>query len=364
MLEQSLESWRAVAALACATISLHGCSSSQPGSTATPAKAAAAVGVVIEAVQRIPFGEEIRALGTAYANQSIDVTAKVANTIVAIRFDEGTNVQRGAVLVEFDRAQAAAGVAIAEATLADSERQYHRSLDLFNTRVLSQSNLDQLEATLKANRARLAASQARLNDTTVRAPFSGRAGFHRFSIGSLVNPGDVITTLDDTSVVKLDFTVPETSLPYVQKGLQIGAQSVALPGKSFAGSIDTLGSRIDPVTRSVTVRALLPNRDGLLLPGMFMNVTLNGLVRDAVVIPEQALLGERGTVFVFVIGDDSLARRREVHAGRRQVGKVEIVSGLAPGERIVVDGLLKMRDGLLVRSVPAIVGAASLVHGE
>jgi membrane fusion protein (multidrug efflux system) len=342
-----------------ASVFLGACNSSDGspgGRPVSPTPPAASVGVVIEAVRTMPFGAEIRALGTAFANQSIDVTAKVTNTIVALHFDEGAEVKRGAVLVELDRAQAAADLDIAEAALDETERQYKRGLDLFSTRALSQANLDQLVATLKGNRARVASARARLSDMTIRAPFGGRTGFHRVSIGSLVSPGDVITTLDDTQSIKLDFTVPEPSMPLVKPGLPIVAQSVAMPGQSFTGKIETLGSRIDPVTRSVTVRALLPNTSGVLRPGMFMNVVLAGARRDAIVVPEQALVSERGSVFVFVVGDDSLARRREVRAGGRDVGRVEVVSGLAVGERIVVDGLLKLRDGLPVHDVPPIVG--------
>src|SRR5512135_701511 len=152
---------------------------------------------------------EIEALGTARANESIEVTSKVSNTVTAVRFTEGQQVAKGTVLVELDSEQARADLAVAEAALKESSSQYRRSRELYETKVLSQSQIEQIEATYEANRARVAAARARLNDTVVRAPFDGRVGLRRVSVGGLVAPGTVITTLDDTSRIKLDFAVPE-----------------------------------------------------------------------------------------------------------------------------------------------------------
>lgn len=356
---------RWVGVLVWSTLALTGCDDAESiaSKAAVPAMPQG-IGVVIEPARTMPFAAEIRALGTAFANQSIDVTSKVSNTVVALHFAEGSEVRRGDVLVELDKKQTAAELEIAEAALAETERQYRRSLELFQTKVISQSNLDQIETALKGDRARLAAARARLDDLTIRAPFNGRVGFRAVSIGSLVSPGDAITTLDDISVIKLDFTVPEPVMSYIEPGLPVAAVSVTLPGKTFDGKVDSVGARVDAVTRSITVRALLPNERGELRPGLFMNVHLSGAPRDAVVIPEQALVNERGAVFVFVVGEDQIARRREVQAGGRQLGTVEIVSGLLPGERIVVDGLVKLRDGLPVRAVPPVIHDATTAAAE
>jgi membrane fusion protein (multidrug efflux system) len=146
-------------------------------------------------------------------------------------------------------------------------------------------------------------------------------------------------------------------MPSIEPGLTITARSVTLPHQTFTGKIRTIDSRIDPVTRSVMVRALLPNDAGVLRPGLFMNVELAGALREAIIIPEQALVNERGSAYVFVVGDDAIASRREVIIGARQVGKVEIVSGVRAEERIVVDGLMKLRDGVPVRAVEPVVDA-------
>jgi membrane fusion protein (multidrug efflux system) len=280
----------------------------------------------------------------------VDVTAKVANQVTAVRFAEGQQVSRGAVLVELDGAQARADLAIAEAALTESRSQYDRSRELYSTKVLSESQLDQIEATLKANEARVAAARSRLGDTLIRAPFAGRVGLRRISIGSLVNPGDVITTLDDTSTIKLDFTIPETFLAEVTPGLAIAARSVAYPEQAFDGKVASVDSRVDPSTRSVTVRALVPNPAGLLKPGMFLTVRISRSASDALVIPEQALVPEQGNVFVFVVKDGT-AEKRLVRIGQRRVGDVQVVQGLEAGEAVVTEGTQKLRNGAKVRLV-------------
>ena len=296
-------------------------------------------------LERLSF--EIEALGTAFASESIDVTAKVANQVTAVRFDEGQQVRRGDVLVELDGEQARADLAVAEAALAESRSQYQRSRELYTTKVLSDAQIEQIEATFKANEARVAAARSRLGDTVVRAPFAGRVGLRRVSVGSLISPGTVITTLDDTSSIKLDFTIPETFVSAVQSGLKIVARSVAYPDESFEGTVSSVDTRVDPATRSVTVRALLPNPRGLLKPGMFLTVRLSRGAVDAVMVPEEALVPEQGNMFVFVV-EDGVAEKRPVRIGQRRVGDVQVVEGLVEGELVVTEGTQKLRDGAAV----------------
>ena len=309
------------------------------------------VGVVVAPVRLERLDQVIEALGTARANESIDVTAKVSNLVTAVHFGEGQSVARGALLVELDGAQARAQVAIAQAALTESQAQYKRSRELYTTKALSESQLDQIEATLRSNEARLAVAQAQLADTQVRAPFAGRTGLRRVSVGSLVNPGTVITTLDDTGTIKLDFTVAETYLSALTPGLSISARSAAYPDRTFEGRIASVDSRVDPNTRSVIVRALVPNPDGLLKPGMFLTVRISRGPSDALVLPEEALVPEQGDVFVFVIADGK-AEKRLVHTGQRSVGSVQVVQGLADGEMVVTEGTQKLRDGVAVKVVP------------
>ena len=313
------------------------------------------VAVVTAPVVQKPLAVEVEALGTARSNEAIDITAKSANTVISVRFEEGQLVRRGELLIELDGAQARADLAAAEAALAESKSAFARSRDLFAQAALSQAQLEQIEATLLANEARVAAARARLSDTLIRAPFDGRMGLRRVSVGALVNPGAVITTLDDTRTMKVDFDVPEVFLAVLKAGLAVVAQSAAYTGESFSGEVESVDSRVDPVTRTIKVRARLPNPEGRLRPGMFLTVRVSREPLPGLVVPEQALVPERGKVYVFVLADARIARR-EVTIGRRVPGEVEITQGVAVGERVVVEGTQKVRDGAAAHEAPAAAG--------
>lgn len=322
------------------------------GAAGPPGRGSAAppVAVVSAPVRRERIAQELTALGTARANEAVEVTSKTSNIITAVRFRDGERVQRGEVLVELDSAQARADLAEAQAALTESTSQLERSRELLATQLVSRAQYEQLEAAQKAAQARVAAAQARLEDTVVRAPFSGRVGLRRVSVGSLVGPGTTITTLDDTSLIKLDFAVPESSAAGLREGLAVTARATAFPDREFAGKVASIDSRVDPTTRSFTVRALVPNAAGLLKPGMFLDVRLAREERDALLIPEEALVPDRSRQYVFVVEDDEVARR-EVRIGRREPGRVEIVAGLQAGERVVIEGTQKIGDGALVRDL-------------
>ena len=324
---------------------------SKPGADTETSAANAAVGVVTAAATIQLMGVAIEAVGTTRANESVQVTSKASNTITAIGFNEGEEVTRGAVLVEMDDDEAQAALAEAEAALADSQSQYNRSRDLVSRQALSMAELDQLEAMLKGSQARVAAARARLADTVIRAPFNGRTGFRHVSIGSFVSAGTLITTLDDTSLIKLDFTVPETFLFVLKRGLPVTASSCGLPDRTFMGVVTNLDSRVDPVTRSITVRAEVPNPDGTLRQGMFMTVSLQGEVVPTLLIPEGAIVPEQGRTYVFAVRGD-VVERREVRIGKRRPGEVEILEGLAENERVVVEGTQNVRDGTVVQEAP------------
>lgn len=293
------------------------------------------------------FGAEIEAVGTALARESVAITSKVSNTISAIRFAEGQQVRRGTVLVEFDRTQVAAELAEAEANLAESRNQFARGREVSTVQALSRAQLDQLETSVKTAEARVAAARARLDDTVIRAPFDGRTGFRKVSLGGLVNPGAVITTLDDSSVIKLEFSVPQAFLGELLVGLPVTAVTEGLPGRVFNGKVTTLDSRVDPVTRSIAVRAELPNPAGELRPGMFMNVRLQGREAPTLLVPEEALVPEQGKTYVYVVTAGKAARR-EVRTGGRRPGVVAVLSGLGETESVVIEGTQRLRDGAQV----------------
>ena len=345
----SARAWARVGVAAALAAGLAGCSRPDAGrSVGAPVQSAIAVVTAAAVIE--PMGIEIEAVGTARANESVEITSKASNVITSIGCEEGALVRRGDVLVELDAAEARAALAEAEAALAESVSQYARSRELHQSQVISIAQLEQIEAQLNANRARVAAAEARLADTVIRAPFDGHTGFRHVSVGSFVSPGTVITTLDDTSRIKLDFTISETYLYLLRLGLPITANASGLPGRSFDGEVTRIDSRVDPVTRSIAVRAELPNPEGLLRPGMFMTVTLQGDVTPTLVVPEEAIVPEQGRVYVFAVRGER-AERREVRIGKRRPGEVEIVDGLAEGEIVVVEGTQNLRDGARIQEV-------------
>lgn len=307
--------------------------------------------VLVKTVELETFADEVEALGTTRSAESVNVSARVSNVITAIRFDEGETVEAGNVLAELESSEARANLAAAQAALVQSRSQYQRSRELLRTQAVSESRVEELEAIVRANEAALAAAEARVQDHRIRAPFAGRLGLRRVSVGTLVTPGTVITTLDDTSTVQLDFDVPETHLSALAEGQTLTARSAAYPDIEFSGVVATIDSRVDPVSRAVTVRAQLPNPDGLLKPGMFMTVRVLRESAEVLLLPEQALVPQQSRQYVFVI-EDVAARLREVTIGRRVPGKVEVTGGLDAGEVVVIEGVQRLRDGSLVDARP------------
>lgn len=300
--------------------------------------------VVTASVQLKPLVDEIQALGTANANESVSIQPRVSSLVTRVAFDEGQIVEEGDLLVELESSEIEAGLALAEATLAESQSLYNRSKSLESKQAISAADLEQLLARVKVDQAQVQAARARLENTKIRAPFAGRVGLRRVSPGSFVDSQTVITTLDDIGVVKLDFSVPETFITVVSEGMDIIARSVVFPERVFEGTVSSVDTRLDPVSRAIQVRAVLPNDDASLKPGMFMTVDLQRDRGDVLVVPEQSIVPEGSQQYVYVVSD-GVAEKRSVVLGRRIPGLVVIESGLSAGEEVITEGTNKVRDG-------------------
>lgn len=305
--------------------------------------------VVVDQAQVKSFPLSAEALGNARANESVDIRPKITATLTEILFEEGQAVEAGEVLVKLDNLEQVADLAAAQAALVDSEASYRRSSELFRTNVVAKSQLLQDEAKKIADEAMVSVAQKRLADTVVRAPFAGRIGLRRVSLGSLLGPGTIITTIDDTHVIKIDFDLPEIYLSRLEQGLKVIAHSAAYPDHDFTGEVSSVDTRVDPISRTVRVRSVMKNDDGYLRPGMFLTVNLLNDTVEALLIPERALVPERSVQYVFVVDDNQIAEKRTVQIGRRRPGEVEIISGLSAGEKVIVDGTQKARDGKAVK---------------
>lgn len=295
------------------------------------------------------FSDKIEALGTARASESVLITARVAESIEDVRFEDGAAVQAGDVLVTLQRAEELAQLAGAKANLADARLRFERVSDLRESGTESQSRFDEVRADLEAAQARVAELRARVSDRTIRAPFAGVLGLRQVSPGSLVQPGDRITTLDAIDRIKLDFSVPETFLSVLAEGQTVRTESVAYPDREFVGRITAIDSRVDAETRAVRVRAEIANPDHLIRPGMLLTLELLANPSTTLAIVEQALVPRGASQFVVIVDDEDSTRRVEVRIGRRVPGIVEVLSGLGPDERIVIDGAHLVSPGGSVR---------------
>jgi membrane fusion protein (multidrug efflux system) len=318
----------------------------------TPVQAADSAGqpatsVIVSPARLAEFADRIEALGTLTANESVALTASVTETVSAIHFDDGDRVEQGQVLVEMTSGEEHAQLEEARATVNEAYRQYQRVVSLETQGTAAKSLLDERKREWETAKARLAAIESRLADRLIKAPFAGVLGLRDLSVGALVEPGDLITTLDDDSVMKLEFQVPSTYLEVLRPGLAITATTRAYAGRSFQGQVKAVDSRVDAATRAIRVRALLPNPEQILKPGMLMQVELLKQPRQSIVIPEEALMPQGDRQFVLLVDQarGNQVVRREVTIGGRRPGEVEVIDGLQPGDAVITHGTLKVRPG-------------------
>lgn len=290
----------------------------------------------------------VEAVGTTLARESVDITAEVAGRITRIGFEEGELVSEGDVLFELDSAREESELREAVAQLEDARVKHRRAVALREDGSVSQAQVDELAALLEGAEARVAVARTRLRERRLLAPFDGRTGLREVSLGAFVDPGTRLTTLDDLAVVRVDFSVPERFLGQLLPGQTVDARNVGFADQIFQGAVRRIGTRIDPVTRTVRVQSEFDNDDGRLRPGMFMNVRLVlGEQDDAVLVPEEALLTEGRVTYAYLVRDDR-AVRTEVTLGQRRRGEVQIVDGISGGDLVVVAGLQRLRDGVEV----------------
>lgn len=319
-----------------------------PGGPGGPAPS-----VVVATVQQMPFADRIEAVGTAYARESTTIASTVTERIVRLNFRDGEYVRRGAVIAELARGEEAAGLNEAQARLTEAQQQLARIRQLQQRGFATNARVDEQVAAVNTARAQAGGAQAQIGDRIIRAPFSGVVGLRRISPGATVTAGTEIATISDLSQIKLDFSLPETFLSAMRIGQAIEARAAAYPDELFRGQVESIEAMVDPVTRSVTVRAMLPNPDARLKPGMLLTVNILANPRTAPAVPELALVAERDRSFVYKVDLENTALKTPIEVGARQDGMIEVRRGLRPGDRVVAEGTIKVRDGGKVRTAPA-----------
>jgi membrane fusion protein (multidrug efflux system) len=313
-------------------------------------RGASAVPVEVTPAALGTIRERIEAVGSTLARQAVDIVALSSGRVAEIAFTPGQHVQEGAVLIRLDDLAEQAAVAEAEAMLREAELALERARKLRSNNTVAQATVDELEAAYLGADARLDGEKKELTDRTVRAPFAGVVGIRGVDIGARVDDETVLTTLDDLVEIEIEFSVPEIFFARVRPDQLVEATSTAYPGETFTGRIATIDSRIGQVSRAFRVRAVLPNPDLELPAGMFMHVSVVLEERRAVLIPEQAVLAEGDSTYVFTVADGR-ALRRKIRLGQREAGTVEVLDGLVADQTVVRTGLQRLRDGVEVQVV-------------
>ena len=292
------------------------------------------------------FSDTIRVLGVARGLKSVNITSNSTELITAVLFRDGQRVSAGAPLVQLQAREEDAGLIEARAQVTQAQREYERYRTLAEKGIAPRVTAEQSETALATARASLAAAEARRGDRMIRAPFAGVLGLTTVTAGTLINPGAVIATLDDTSVIRVDFPVPERYLGVLRTGLPLTATADAFGGEAFQGRIALIDTRINETTRAVTARAEFPNPGGRIRPGMLMRVAVAQGERQTPAVPEAAIQYEGQGAFVYRIArgeKGSTAQRVEVETGAVEGGFVEIVSGLSVGDKVVGGGLNRIQ---------------------
>jgi len=325
-----------------------GATSAGPAAPAAPQ--AETVRVQTARVEQLSFTRGISAVGSLRSDESVMLRPEVAGRIQHIDFQEGQPVERGQVLVRLDDSVPRAELAQAQANLALAQSHYRRAVDLQGRGFVSRQARDEAASNLKVQQAAAALAQARLDKMTIRAPFAGIAGLRSMSVGDYVDQGQDLAPLEAIDPLKVDFRVPEMYFSRVQVGQALTVRLDAMPGEEREGRVYAVSPLVDAGGRSVLLRATVANPDARLRPGMFARVQLLFGTDQVLAVPEAALAPSGQSQYVFNVREGR-AHRAEVTLGERRDGKVEILTGVAAGDQVVVAGFQRLTDGAPVEVV-------------
>jgi len=305
------------------------------------------------AATREPVEERISVVASLSANEMVDIRSRMTGSIEEINFSEGERVEEGRLLFHLDKGKLEASIKEAEARFRLAKANLERARSMLENRTISRQEFDQATATHDSSKATLEWMKQQLEDSRIYATFEGVTGARLVSLGQVVTPQTLLTILVDADPIKVEFRVPERFVGQLAKGQTIEFKVPAY-AEAFRGSVYFIDPQVDPATRTVLVKAEAPNPDERLRPGMFGSLDLILRVKeDAVVIPEAALVLEADRVFVYTVGGDGAVARVMVEPGARMPGKVEVLNGLQPGDRVVVEGTQKVRPGATAVEAPA-----------
>lgn len=321
-------------------------------SNATPEqqnrRADSSIFVTTSQVQSAQITRKVDALGTALAYDSARIVNASSDYLIELNIREGQPVKKGDLIARFNDTEERARIAELKALMTEQNRQLARLKNLTRTQASAQSLLDEQQAKVNATQAQLDALEARLSELVIHAPFDGVLGLRQVSNGAYLASGTELTTLDDISKIRVEFNVAERYLAALQTDMPVSADNIAYAGHLFSGKVKAIDPRIDPVTRSVKVHAVIDNADLKLRPGMLLNVHVELAKTDVVQIPEKAVMPLQSKHYVFVVEAGDKVRQVEIIPGQRLPGVLEVVSGLKAGDEIVTQGSQKLRNGVVI----------------
>lgn len=310
------------------------------------------IGVEVASVETRALVDEVVAVGSLRANETVLLRSEVAGRIDRIGFTDGQRVARGTVLVALDASVPAAEAEQSRAELALARASYNRTVELAQRNFVSASAKDQAAANLQVQQAKLRLAEAKLAKTEIRAPFSGVMGLRNVSPGDFVKDGADLAVIEDIATMKVDLRLPERYLGRIRPGQSVQLSFDSLPGRTSSATIRAIDAQIDANGRSLLARGQLANPDGALRSGMFARARV--VLREnpsALTLPEEAVTAQGSQTIVWKVVDGK-AVRAMIALGLRRDGRVEVTDGLAAGDVVVTAGQMRLqRDGQDVRVV-------------
>ncbi|BAX53842.1 efflux RND transporter periplasmic adaptor subunit [Photobacterium damselae subsp. piscicida] len=319
----------------------------------TPAPSSRVISVTTGTVGSHSIAQSLSLIGKLQAEQAVTIASEVAAKVKSIEVKPNTRVQKGALLLQLEDDKARAAYNEALAYRNDESRKLNDFKRLISRGAITQTELEAQTASVNIAEARLQAAKAHLSDLSIRAPFNGTVGLYDFSIGHMVPMGGELFSFDDLSSMRLDIQVPEQYLASLQSGMKVNAKSQAWPDRTFSGTVQTIDSRVQADSLNVKVRVTFNNSDNALKPGMLLAADMGFMPHKEALIPVQALEYSGTKRYVYVVDENNIAHRTQVELGARVDNEVVIKSGVNIGEKIVVQGLVNMRDGMKVKDLTA-----------
>ena len=302
------------------------------------------------------LSDDIGALGTLLADESVAIAPETSGRVARVLFEDGAAVEKGTPLFQFDTDLAESELAEARARLRLAEANYVRNQKLRKTGNVAESAYEEALSARDVARAAVVSSEVRLAKLMISAPFPGTLGFRSVSEGAYVNAGTPLVQLDKVDRLQVSFSVPELQQKAVEEAKSVELVADALPGERFTATISALNPVIDVNGRALQARAVLENPQMRLRPGLLVRVTVKGPEREAVLIPESAIVQRGNGAVVYVVADNKV-RQVRVNLGKRLDGKVEVREGVAAGDVVVTAGNSRLSDGAEVEVVSAAASA-------